>query len=278
MVKTAETTFLEKKKLKLIHALLKRVSVTGQLRVKQDLNVIGKLDYPSENILMALDSTFLTARTRACQKEPHTVQWIENYIKPSHVLYDVGANVGAYSLLTAAKTEKNCQVYAFEPSFSTFASLCKNIFLNHFQGQITPFQLGLSNQNGLLPLHYTNITSGRSLHVLGEPIQDADGERLETEMVQSVMAYRLDDFISLFSLRQPNHIKIDVDNAVYPVIQGMENTFKRPELLSVLVELYTQSENYENSLNLLQSAGLVLKQRFNHDESGSLADHLFVRE
>ena len=46
-------------------------------------------------------------------KEPETLKWIDCF-PDNAVLWDVGANVGLYSVYAAKK--KNCNVIAFEPS------------------------------------------------------------------------------------------------------------------------------------------------------------------
>ena len=60
-------------------------------------------------------------------KEPETLAWIDT-IPHGSVLWDIGANIGIYSLY-AAKT-RNCTVYAFEPSIFNLEVLGRNIFIN----------------------------------------------------------------------------------------------------------------------------------------------------
>src|SRR5262245_23295686 len=61
-------------------------------------------------------------------EEPDTVQWLDS-IEPGDCLWDVGANVGLYSIYAARF--KKCRVYAFEPESQNFALLIENIALNH---------------------------------------------------------------------------------------------------------------------------------------------------
>ena len=56
------------------------------------------------------DSLTFHRTNSACRKEPDTVRWIEEYLSEGDVFYDIGANVGAYSLV-AASIFKQVTVY-----------------------------------------------------------------------------------------------------------------------------------------------------------------------
>lgn len=63
---------------------------------------------------------------KAYSSEPLLLYWAENIIKPDNVVYDIGANIGNYSLLFAKKVmNHNGQVYSFEPNFINFQKLIK---------------------------------------------------------------------------------------------------------------------------------------------------------
>lgn len=60
-------------------------------------------------------------------KEPETIEWINNF--PEHsILWDIGANVGMYTIYAA---NKGHFVVAFEPSSREYGILKKNIELNN---------------------------------------------------------------------------------------------------------------------------------------------------
>jgi len=59
-------------------------------------------------------------------KEPETIEWINNFEKKD-ILFDIGANVGIYSLYAS---KKKIRTVAFEPAFHNFKKLKKNIKLN----------------------------------------------------------------------------------------------------------------------------------------------------
>lgn len=115
---------------------------------------------------MALDSSMQFPRLNACKKEPETVEWIETFFNEGDVFYDIGANVGAYSFVAHAITNGLCKVFAFEPSFSTSDSLCKNIILNKCTNEIFPLQISLSDDTEIKRFHYHDIAPESSMHLL----------------------------------------------------------------------------------------------------------------
>src|SRR5206468_150350 len=68
-------------------------------------------------------------------KEPETIEWVRRRLGKGDVLFDVGANIGLYSLF-AAKLEPSCRVVAFEPESNNFSSLCRNVLLNRLDNVI----------------------------------------------------------------------------------------------------------------------------------------------
>lgn len=76
-------------------------------------------------------------------KEPDTIEWIDSF-KEGDILYDVGANVGCYSLYAALK--KKCRVYAFEPESLNYGVLNRNIHLNGIDDRVQAYNIAVSSQ------------------------------------------------------------------------------------------------------------------------------------
>src|SRR5882724_5820112 len=57
------------------------------------------------------------------EKEPETIEWIDSF-KEGEVFYDVGANIGLYSVYAAAR--RKSPVVAFEPDARNYALLVEN--------------------------------------------------------------------------------------------------------------------------------------------------------
>ena len=63
-------------------------------------------------------------------EEPETIGWLDT-LAADDILWDVGANVGMYSIYAARF--RRCKVIAFEPESQNFAVLVRNISLNGLQ-------------------------------------------------------------------------------------------------------------------------------------------------
>jgi len=218
------------------------LSVRFLLALREGIDVSAPLDYGPTRILLRCDGWIEYAgRRSACQKEPETLEWIKQWVGPGHVLYDVGANVGAYSLIAHAHTRGQATIYAFEPGVPTFGQLCKNIRLNGAGAEVIPLCVALSNRTGLTAFHYSNLRTGAAGHALGVPT-DSLGRPFTPVYSQPVLSYRLDDLIAAFDLLQPNHIKIDVDGTEVQVLEGATSTLREPCLRTIMVECEPQTE------------------------------------
>lgn len=237
-----------------IHLLPTRV----WLRIREGATVVRLVDYERYPIYMCVDSWIENdVRLHSCKKEPGTVEWIESWFKPGDVFYDIGANVGAYSLIAFRFLRGKIKIYAFEPGFVTFPQLCRNIYLNGAAEVIVPFQVALSDQTSIAAFHYQNLVPGGALHALGAPV-DQDGRRFQPVFTLPTLSYRLDDFVRQFGLPMPNHIKIDVDGTEYQILKGSEEILALPELRSILLEANEEREGADEIVRLLEENGLAL--------------------
>jgi FkbM family methyltransferase len=194
-----------------------------------------KLDYERADIYMRVTTKGEEFRLRACAKEPFTIEWIHSRIGAGEVLYDIGANVGAYSLVAAKKPEGGARVFSFEPSYASIASLCGNIILNDLGGQVTPMPVALSDRSAMNVFSLRDLEPGAARHALGS----ADTEDGPALYQQPVMTFRLDDLVEWFGLPRPNHIKLDVDGGELAVLEGASRTLSSPTLHSMLIEVST---------------------------------------
>lgn len=255
----------------LIGSVIKVLPDNSRVTLKSGINVVKKLDYKRRDVFLSVESDFeYRVRLHSCEKEPDTVQWIEDFLEEGAVLYDIGANDGAYSLVASKFHDGKVKVYAFEPSFLNFTQLCKNVLLNDCQESVIPLQIALSDTTAIEDFNYRTLVPGAAVHAFGEAI-GIGGEAFTPVAKQPVLGYRLDDLISQFQMPTPNHLKIDVDGIEYSILRGMEQTLSQGVVRSLMVEVNPARGESEETIAFLTSKGFVL--RSNHG-----VNHLFSRD
>lgn len=232
------------------------------LRIQDRTRIIKKMDYNRRPIYLHVDSWIENeVRLKETQKEPGTVAWIENWFQKGDVFYDIGANVGSYSLIAHQFLDGNMRGYAFEPGFLTFSQLCRNLAINQVNGQISPLQIALSDVTNIIPFHYKNLETGGALHALGDPI-DQFGKSFKPVFTLPTLSFRLDDLVAQFSLPTPTHIKIDVDGVELAILQGAESVLSASSLRTILLEVDETSETGRAIDGFLVRCGFVRHSQF----------------
>jgi len=216
---------------------------------------IGRLDYDRATILMRVESEVeYDTRLHSCEKEPELVRWLGETFHGGDVFYDIGANVGAYSLVAAACGGPRSRVYAFEPGATTFSQLCRNIAVNGFDGVVTPLPIALTDFTRLVTFNYRNLEAGAALHAIGEAV-DWKGDEYRPAYRQPVIGFRLDDIRRQFALPSPTHLKIDVDGGERALVDGSHDTLREQSLRWIFIELEEGSTEGEAIIGTFREAG-----------------------
>ena len=169
-------------------------------------------------------------RLHACGKEPWTVAAIES-MHPGEVLWDIGACVGSYTLIAAARKQT---VVAFEPVSENYATLCRNLALNMILDEVFVLPIGLGPTTGLAWLHRSDMRSGAASHVM------TDDPRKVTFHKQLVPILTGDQVIDLFKVPVPHVVKLDVDGTEPSVLMGMATILTGEQLRTLVVEMHTE--------------------------------------
>ena len=203
-------------------------------------------------------------------KEPETLKWIEEHFAPNDVFYDIGANIGVYSLYARARLGPSCRIYAFEPDSQNYGQLNKNIFLNGFSNEIQALPVAISDQTRLDQLNIRAFSTGSARHAIGEQL--SEGRPVKRVHVQPIICFALDHLVSEYQLPFPNHIKIDVDGHEFSVLKGTTQVLRDDRLRTLLIEV--ESHEYNKLLDYLGPLGFVPTHR---TQSKSTSNGIFVR-
>jgi FkbM family methyltransferase len=239
----------------LLAGLVERLRVEAAGTLMEKLPPVGELDYAPHSIRLRVSSTEIGQRLISVEKEPFTVEWIESSLKSGDVFYDIGANVGAYSLIAAKATGNGARVYAIEPLPSSFHDLSRNVLLNDCAESVVCLPLALWSDNGVLSLTPSLPVAGVAQHRVSRRFAREPG-------TMTILAVPLDDLVERFGLPAPTHAKIDTDGCELEVLRGAERTLARPEWRSVLVELDRGETNRNREIkSLLARSGFDAGRR-----------------
>lgn len=214
-------------------------------------------------------------------KEPETLDWIETYFDPKDVFYDIGANIGQYSLFAGAYLKGDCTVYSFEPAFHTYAKLNWNIHNNGLDSSIIAYNIAVSNKQELDTFFVSDMHKGSSGHSF-KVMEKNDKSALIPKHRQGMIGISIDELQKNWGLKTPNHIKIDVDGIEELIIQGATETLIDPELKTILIEI-TQVEgmnDHENIITKILESGFVSvsEGELGESEKAIIRNHIFVRK
>jgi FkbM family methyltransferase len=161
--------------------------------------------------------------------DPSLQDFMQLSLRPGMTFYDVGANVGFYSMIAARLVGTTGNVVSFEPLPENLLALEKNAIGNKFANvKMFPFALGCKNEEATF-LVSERPTWGK-LDGIGKP-----PDKYSFNIPVSVR--RLDHFVAEYDLPIPNVIKIDVEGAEVNVLEGARRLVAQNRPV-VIVELH----------------------------------------
>lgn len=129
-------------------------------------------------------------------------------ILPGKVIYDIGAHVGFYTLLSAELTGPRGRVFAFEPVPGNLYFLKRHILLNKLVN-VEVIEAAAADFTG------TTFFSESSSGLEGSLSANGDLE---------VNTVRIDDLVDQGKILPPDYVKIDVEGAELKVLNGASKT------------------------------------------------------
>lgn len=154
-------------------------------------------------------------------------------IQKSHVVCDVGANIGAHTLVFSKLAS---QVYAFEPIPTNFNCLAGMVALNDLRN-VTLRQVGISDHDGIMAYMDLNF--------------DMDGNNFGAAPLEKFKGER---GVPVYKLETPcNFLKVDVEGMEPEVLRGATDMIK--DCQPALYVESDRTERYEELYDLIKSLG-----------------------
>jgi len=176
-------------------------------------------------------------------KEKETIQWIDQYGAGNYVFFDIGANIGVYSLYYAMLHKS--KVFAFEPQYQNNYILEKNIQINKLENFISVIPNPVYNKSKLEFLYsgQDNVPGSSDTTFIEKSEIKASKKKKK-----STLSFSLDFLVKNFLIPKPNLIKIDVDGNEHAVIEGAIKTINSSSCKSILIETFSKTEKYTKKI------------------------------
>jgi FkbM family methyltransferase len=208
---------------------------------------------------------------RIFEKEPGTIAWLRRELRPSDVFYDIGANIGVYTVFASARIGDGGIIYAFEPHIPNAASLIENVFANRAAEKIILISTPLAEEERFDFFNYQSVLPASSTSQFGR--NSYEGKTFESVFREVKFGTTIDHLIEKDFIRPPDLIKIDVDGLDFEVLAGMRQLLsgtRRPR--SFQIEM--GSESRPKIMRICDELGYQLKEKHwtmagqKHIESG----------
>lgn len=168
--------------------------------------------------------------------EETTTRLFKQTVKKDDIVFDLGANIGYFTLLAAKLTGKEGRVYSFEPEPKNYNYLLKNIKLNNYDNVLAT-QKAVSDKNGRTKLYICEHDTGHHTINQYEGIKNYKPNTDNKENFIEIDTVTLDDFLR-DKEKVIDVIKIDIEGAEMLALSGMNETIKQNKNIKMFIEFF----------------------------------------
>ena len=199
--------------------------------------------------------------------EPETLEWIDSFQEKENLIFwDIGANIGLYSIYNSLKYPKSTTI-AFEPSSSNLRVLTRNIYINNLEKNIKVVPNPLTNKKNIFQeMNEGRFVEGGALNSFGEKF-DFEGKEFKPNMKYNLLGTTINYFLENSILDIPDYIKIDVDGIEHLILEGGDKYLNHKKVKSLSIEINENfKEQYDKVLNLMNKYEFKLLHKKHNDE------------
>lgn len=232
---------------KIIYKIIYRIKTTcktwaiGQIKDKQFLYRLSNGYRIFLNIDKQVDKEVYIGSFEAIN-----INFFRKLLEGNMVIFDVGANIGYYSIVAAGKLKNNGVIYAFEPASTPFNQFQLNIQINAIQN-IELFQLGVADKSGEVNF---NVCEDDAYNSIGSSPMSTIKQSLKINVVS------IDEFCENKNIKHIDIMKIDTEGAEYLILKGGKNIFSSSNAPILFCE-YNKSTITGFDYNLQDFDGII---------------------
>lgn len=177
---------------------------------------------------------------------------IKSNLSPGSTFFDIGANVGWFTLLATKIVGPSGQVYSFEPSPEIYTRLSENV---RALKNVHTFQYGIGNKDGELEFASQGASWSASFV---EAVTEINKNFLPDTPIRKIRVEirKIDNLLS--QTKRPDLVKIDVEGFELEVLKGATNLLSQLPVLIVEIhppQLKLSGGSEAEIFHLLESFG-----------------------
>jgi FkbM family methyltransferase len=171
-------------------------------------------------------------------KEPNTIEWIDGFKGKNVVFWDIGSNIGLFSIYASLK-HRDINIVSFEPSQNNLRILARNISINSLYKKIAICPLPLTEKEfGFIYFNERQFLEGAALNFTNKRAI----RKTSIENNFKTLAFSLNNILLVKNIKVPNYIKIDVDGTEDLIVKGANKILKKPEVKEIIIEINTENK------------------------------------
>ncbi len=154
-------------------------------------------------------------------------EYCKNNIGPGMTVFDVGANIGQFTLLFSSLVGKSGKIVSFEPCSNTLQRLRSHIAINRIDNIVTEKMAAHDHHGGEIRLNvYPEVYS--AWNTMGNPtMRDREGREVQPIGSETVPTITIDEYCLHNGISMIDHLKVDVEGAELYVLKGCSELLKR---------------------------------------------------
>jgi FkbM family methyltransferase len=176
------------------------------------------------------------------------ISFLKRYLKSGDCFFDIGSNIGLFTLHASPIVGNLGIIYSFEPSPKTYERLQANISLNKIINT-KPIQKAISNEIDQINFHVSN----NGYDALNSAVKLQELE--DNYNIISISTITLDEFVKNENIHKIDLVKLDVEGWELNALKGASSILSNPEAPVFMVE-FTETNAF--------TAGYYLGELFDY--------------
>ncbi|MBG1244661.1 FkbM family methyltransferase [Nostoc sp. NZL] len=186
---------------------------------------------------------------------------VSKIVRAGMMVFDIGANIGDYSILFSKLVGVYGKVYSFEPTLSTFNKL-KLRLSNSKCNNVYPFQQAVYSDNSQITFNEfsEDFSAWNSIGKPQMPDPQGSGQYVPIVNTEIIETITLDSFCKNNNIQKIDYLKIDVEGAEIDVLQGAAKLLREKNIYFIQFEISQKmleglNRNAQSTFDLLNEYG-----------------------